>query len=106
VVCAGLDDKLVVEVVKSRGLEKELSKVKGSLQKDSDEHNDLRTAVGLVCNDLRVTPPEEVSSLAVRSLRITERASKMMRHALRFGVQQSFVVARSHYENINLEAMG
>jgi hypothetical protein len=30
----------------------------------------------------------------------------MMRHALRFGVQQSFVVARSHYVNINLEAMG
>jgi hypothetical protein len=30
----------------------------------------------------------------------------MMRHALRFGVQQSFVIAHSHYENINLEVMG
>jgi hypothetical protein len=27
-------------------------------------------------------------------------------HALRFGVQQSFAVTHSHYENINLEAMG
>jgi transcriptional regulator NrdR family protein len=105
VVCAGLNDKLVAEVVKSRGLE-ELSKVKGSLQKDSNEHDDLRAAVGMVCDNLRVTPPEEVSSLAVCALRITELASEMMWHALRFGVQQSFVVARSHYENINLEAMG
>jgi hypothetical protein len=96
----------VAEVVKSRGLEKELSKVKGSLHKDNDEHDDLRAAVGMVYDDLRVTPPEEVSSLAVCSLRITEPASEMMWHALRFGVQQSFVVTRSHYENINLEAMG
>jgi hypothetical protein len=29
--CAGLNDKLAAEVVKSLGLEKELSKVKGSL---------------------------------------------------------------------------
>jgi hypothetical protein len=31
VVCAGLDNKLAAKVVKSRGLKKELSKVKGSL---------------------------------------------------------------------------
>ena len=30
-----------VEVVKSRGLEKELSKVKDTLQKESDEHDNL-----------------------------------------------------------------
>jgi hypothetical protein len=30
----------------------------------------------------------------------------MTRHALHFGVQQSFTVAHSHYENINLEVMG
>jgi glyoxylate carboligase len=96
----------VGEVVKSHGLEKELSEVKGSLQKESDEHDDLRVVVGLGCDDLRVTPPEEVSSLVVRSLWIMKQAREMTRHALRFGVQQSFVVARSHYENINLEAMG
>jgi hypothetical protein len=65
--------------------------VKGSVQKE---------------NDVGVTPPEETSSLAVHSLRIMERACEMTRHALHFGVQQSFTVARSHYENINLEAMG
>jgi hypothetical protein len=30
----------------------------------------------------------------------------MTQHVLRFGIQQSFTVAYSHYENINLEAMG
>jgi hypothetical protein len=87
VVCAGLDNKLVAKVVKSRGLKKELSKVKGSLQKESDEHDDLRVAVRLVCDDLGLTPLEETSSLTVCSLRIMERAREMTRHALRFGVQ-------------------
>jgi hypothetical protein len=30
----------------------------------------------------------------------------MTQNALRFGTQQSFAIARSHYENIDLEAMG
>ena len=42
---AGLNDKLRVEVVKSRGLEKELSEVKDTLQKKSDEHDNLRVAI-------------------------------------------------------------
>ena len=41
----GLDDKLEVKVVKSHGLEKELSEVKDTLQKESDEHDNLCIAV-------------------------------------------------------------
>jgi hypothetical protein len=59
-------------VVKSRGLEKELTKVKGSLKKESDEHDNPRVAVRLICNDLEMTASEETSSLAVSSLRITD----------------------------------
>jgi hypothetical protein len=29
----------------------------------------------------------------------------MVRHALHFGVQRSFAIVRSHYENINLPTM-
>jgi hypothetical protein len=76
----------VTEVVKSRGLEKELSKVKGSPQKESDKHDDLRIAVGLVYDNLRVTPLEETSLLAVHSLQIMERAREMTQHTLRFGI--------------------
>ena len=45
---AGLDDKLGAEVVKSHGLKKELSEVKDNLQKESNEHDNLRIAVQLV----------------------------------------------------------
>jgi hypothetical protein len=42
--------------VKIRDLEKELAEVKDSLQKESDEHNTLRIAVGAVCDDLELAP--------------------------------------------------
>jgi hypothetical protein len=51
----GLHNKLGEEVMKSHGLEKELAEAKGSLQKESDDHDDLRVAIGLVYDDLRVT---------------------------------------------------
>ena len=41
----GLDDKLGAEVVKSCGLEKELSEVKDTLQKESDEHDNLLATI-------------------------------------------------------------
>ena len=50
----GLDDKLGAEVTKSRGLEKELGKVKASLIKESDEHDTLCVAIQLICDDLKL----------------------------------------------------
>ena len=41
----GLDDKLGAEVMKRRGLEKELNEVKASLLKESDEHDSLHVTV-------------------------------------------------------------
>ena len=52
----GLDDKLGAKVVKSRGLEKKLSEVKDTLQKESDEHDNLHVAVQLVCDELELAP--------------------------------------------------
>ena len=83
---AGLDDKLGVEVVKSRGLEKELSKVKDTLQKESNKHDSLCIVVQLVCNELELAPEQEINSLAVRATRITDRACDMARDVLRFGI--------------------
>ena len=40
--------------------------MRGQLQSESDDHDTLRTAVGLVFNDLGVAPAMEMSSLAVR----------------------------------------
>ena len=41
----GLNDSLGAEVTKSRGLDKELSEVKASLLKESDEHDTLCIAI-------------------------------------------------------------
>jgi len=42
---AGLDHRFGVEVTKSCSLEKELSEVKATLLKESDEHNALRVSI-------------------------------------------------------------
>ena len=46
-----------------------------------------------------------MSSLVVRAIQITNRARETAKNALRFGVHQSFAIARSHYENIDLATM-
>ena len=101
----GLDDKLGAEVVKSHGLEKELSEVKDTLQKESDEHDSLRVTVQLVCDELKLALEQETSSLVVCSTRIMNQARDMARDALRFGIHRSFTIAHSHYENIDLATM-
>ena len=102
---AGLDDKLRVEVVKSRGLEKELSEVKDTVQKENDEHNNLRVTVQLVCDELELAPEQETSSLMVCATWIKDQARDMARGALHFGIHRSFAIAHSHYENIDLATM-
>ena len=43
--------------------------------------------------------------LAARVVRIMDWAREMARYVLRFGVHWSVVIARSHYENIDLATM-
>ena len=41
----------------------------------------------------------------VHVLWITDQAREITRDALRFGIHRSFVIAHSHYENIDLASM-
>ena len=60
----------------------------------------------MVCDDLEVVQLEGTSSLAAHAIEITARVRQLERNALHTGVNQSFVIARSHYgDNIDLEAM-
>jgi hypothetical protein len=68
----GLNNKLGEEVVKSRGLERELTEVKDSLLKESDEHDGLRIAIQLVYDDLELAPAQETSSLVVHAIWIMD----------------------------------
>ena len=43
--------------------------------------------------------------LAVHATYIMDRACDISRSALCFGIHRSFVIARSHYENIDLATM-
>jgi hypothetical protein len=66
----------------------------------------MRITIGLVYDDLGVTPAQETSSLRVRALRITDRTHELEWEALCARVNQSFLITHSHYgESIDLEAM-
>jgi hypothetical protein len=79
--------------------------MKDSLLKESDEHDALRVAIQLVYDDLELALEQEMSSLAVHAIHITDRMCEITRHALHFCVHRSFAIARSHYENIDLATM-
>ena len=92
-------------MLQSRRLERELSEVKANFVKEADEHDALWVADGLVFDDLGVASEQERSSLTARAISITNWAHEMAKQALHHGVQQLFVIARSHYENIDLQMM-
>ena len=89
----------------SRSLEKELDDVKATLLTESDEHDTLCIVVQLVYDDVELAPAQEMSSLVVRAIQMMDQAHEMARDALCFGIHRSFAIARSHYENIDLETM-
>jgi len=60
----------------------------------------------VVYDDLKVVQLEGTSSLVARTVEITAWVRQLKRNALRARVNQSFVIAHSHYrDNINLETM-
>jgi len=60
----------------------------------------------VVCDDLQVVWSKGTSSLVACAVEITARLHPLERNALRARVNQSFMIARSHYGDIiDLEAM-
>ena len=73
---------------------------------ESDEHDLLCAAIGVVFDDLGVARPEETNSLAARAVDIMARVRQLEETAFHAGITQAFVVARSHYDQeVNLEVM-
>jgi len=84
----------------------DLAKVRRNLQAESDELGVQSDALGVVCDDLEVVRSEGTNSLANHAIEITARVHQLKRNALRAGVNQSFMIAHSHYgDNIYLEEM-
>ena len=60
----------------------------------------------MVCDDLEVVRSEGASSLAACAIEIIAQVRQLERNALCTGVNQSFMIAHSHYgDNIDLEMM-
>ena len=73
---------------------------------ESDELGILNTALGVVYDDLEVVRSEGTSSLVACAVEIMAWVRQLERNALRAGVNQSFVIAHSHYgDSIDLETM-
>ena len=72
--------------------------MRGILQTESDEHDLLRAAVGVVFDDLGVARLEETGSLVARAIDITARVRQLEENAFHAGITQAFAVARSHYD--------
>ena len=90
----------------STGLAVDLAKVRRNLEAESDELGILSAVLGVVCDDLEVVRSEGTSSLVARAIEITARVRQLERNALHVEVNQSFMIAHSHYgDNIDLETM-
>ena len=60
----------------------------------------------MVCDDLEMVWSEGTSSLVAHAIEITARVRQLERNGLHAGVNQSFMIARSHYgDSIDLETM-
>ena len=77
-----------------------------TLEREAAGHANFCLSVGLVCDELRVSPLPGTNTLLARVASVTGRVGELERDALRAGIQQSFAIARSHYEdNIALDMM-
>ena len=74
-------------------LEKEAAYARRALQVESDEHDLLQAAVGVVLNALNVTEPVETSPLAARVGGIMARVGQLEESAFHAGITQAFTVA-------------
>ena len=60
----------------------------------------------MVCDDLEVVRSESTRSLMAHTVEITARVRQVERNALHAGVNQSFMIACSHYgDSIDMETM-
>jgi len=90
----------------SAGLVMELTETRGILQAESDEHDLLCAAIGVVFDDLGVARLEGTSSIMASAVDITAWVHQLEEDAFHIRITQAFTVAHSHYaESIDLETM-
>lgn len=86
-------------------MENELAVTKVARDAATTEHSNLSDVVDLICDELQVMQPAGMNTLTARAGMITDRACEHERAVLHSSVNWVFVVAHSHYKNIDLEAL-
>lgn len=86
-------------------MEAELGVVKEVLDQKSIDLSNLETAMQLVLEDLGMPASGETSQLVPQLLQSVDGVRDVVQRVLHLGVQCSFAITRSHYNNINLQEM-
>jgi len=84
----------------------DLAEARRNLQAESDELGILSATLRVVYDDVEVVRSKGTSSIVARAVEITAQVHQLERNALRVSVNQSFMIAHSHYgDNIDMEMM-
>ena len=84
---------------------KELEEEKARFTQEAEEHDRLRIAVDTLREHLDVPLPTSTAELVQGVENMPQRVHAMGVASLHYGVRQTLAIARSHYENINLDAL-
>ena len=90
---------------KNKGLGVELEEAKAKFAQKAEEHDRLRIAVDTLREYLGVPAPTSAVELVQGVEGMPQRVHAMGVASLHYGVLQTLAIARSHYENINLDAL-
>ena len=90
---------------RSEGLAKELEEERARLSQEAEEHGRLLVAVDALREYLEVPEPASAAELVQGVEGMPQRVHTMGVASLRYGARQTLAIARSHYENINLDAL-
>ena len=88
-----------------RALSVRVTEKEQELASERADHDALRVAVGLAMADLGMEGDQGVSSMAVRASGIPDHVRGQIQETRRSSIQRCFSIARSHYSNIDLEAL-
>ena len=84
---------------------KELEEVKANFTREAEDHDRLYLAVELLREPLEVLPPRSVDERVQAGEGMPRRIHALGVASLRYGIRQMLAITRSHYEDIDLEAI-
>ena len=82
-----------------------MEEAKANFNKEAEDHDRLRIAVDHLREQLDVPPPTSAAELVQGVESMPQRIHALGVASLRYGIWQTLAIARSHYEDINLDAL-